>query len=107
MYVEAICPLCLASHVLSEDMRGEKHRCEECEEVFVVSRKSKRTNKKPPRPRQVKAADEQEEATPVEAAEVAEVLPEARLTEDVPKKKKPRADDEEVLEIPDDAVQGG
>jgi hypothetical protein len=107
MYVEAICPLCFASHVVPEDMRGEKFRCEECEEEFIVSKKAKRTSKKPSRLREAQAAEETaEEVTPVEAAEVAEVLPDAKLA-DAPPKKKPRAGDEEVLEIPDDALQAG
>jgi hypothetical protein len=106
MYVEAICPLCFASHVVSDEMRGEKFRCEECEEEFIVSKKAKRTNKKPPRPREVKPADDEEpaEVTPVDSAEV---LPEANLVDSAPKKKKARSDEEEVLDIPDDAVQGG
>ncbi len=103
MYVEAICPLCFASHVVPEEMRGEKFRCEECEEVFVISKKAKRTNKKPPRPREVKPADEPEQSAA--SPEVAEVLPEAKLV-DTPPRQKPRTDDEEVLEIPEDAVQG-
>jgi len=104
MYVEAICPLCFKSHVVAEEMRGAKYRCEECEEVFIVSRKAKRTSKKPPRPREVQAADEPGEAADV--ADVAEVLPEARLA-DRSGKKKARSDDDEVLEIPDEAVQSG
>jgi len=104
MYVEAICPLCLACHIVPDDMRGEKYRCEECEEEFIVSKKAKLTSKKPPRPREVKPADEPDGE--VTAVEEAEVLPEAKLVQDAPKKK-PRADDEEVLEIPDDAVQSG
>ncbi len=109
MYVEAICPLCFASHVVPEDMRGEALRCEECEEEFVISKKAKRTNKKPSKLREVKPAEEGDEAevTPVEAAEVADVLPDAALAKAPPKKPKPRAEDEEVLDIPDDAVQGG
>jgi hypothetical protein len=109
MYVEAICPLCFASHVVPEDMRGEPYRCEECEEEFVVSKKAKRTSKKPSRLREVKPADEAEAepVVPVEAAEVAEVLPEANLVDAPPKKPRPRAEDEEVLDIPEDAVQGG
>jgi hypothetical protein len=103
MYVEAICPLCFASHVVPDDMRGEKFRCEECEEEFVISKKAKRTNKKPSRLREVKAADEVEEVAPVEAVEV---LPEANLVDAPPKKAKARAEDEEVLDIPDDALQG-
>jgi hypothetical protein len=106
MYVEAICPLCFASHVVPDDMRGETFRCEECEEDFVISKKAKRTSKKPSRLREVQAVDEVEEVAPVESAEVGEVLPDAQLA-DRPPKKKPRADDEEVEEIPDDAVQGG
>lgn len=98
MYVEAFCPLCFASHIVAAEMRGEKYRCEECEEVFIINKKSKKTDKKPPRPREVKPADEPEE--------VAEALPEAKLVE-APPKKKARADDDEVLEIPDDALQSG
>jgi hypothetical protein len=105
VYVEAICPLCLACHVVSEDLRGEKYRCEECEEEFIISRKAKRTNKKPARLREVQAADEPAaEVTPIEEAEV---LPEAKLVQNAPTKKKPKPDDDEVLEIPDDAVQSG
>ncbi len=104
MYVEAICPLCFASHVVPDEMRGESLRCEECEEEFIISKKAKRTSKKPPRMREVKAAEEVEEVAPVETADV---LPEANLVDNAPKKKKPRAEDEEVLDIPDDAVQGG
>jgi hypothetical protein len=108
MYVEAICPLCFASHVVHEDMRGEKMRCEECEEEFIISKKAKRTNKKPSRLREVKAAEDEAEAvTPVEAAEVGEVLPPAKLVDAPPKKARPRPEEEEVQEIPDDAVQGG
>jgi hypothetical protein len=110
MYVEAICPLCFASHVVPEDMRGEKFRCEECEEEFVISKKAKRTSKKPSRPREVKAVDGDEEVAPVEAAEaaeVAEVLPDSQLADKPPKKKARAEDDEEVMEIPDDALQGG
>jgi hypothetical protein len=104
MYVEAICPLCFASHVVPDDMRGETFRCEECEEQFVISRKAKRTNKKPPRPREVQAAEEEPaEVAPVDSAEV---LPEAKLAGSKPKKT-PSPKDEEVLDIPDDAVQGG
>jgi hypothetical protein len=106
MYVEAICPLCFASHVVPEDMRGETFRCEECEEEFVISKKAKRTNKKPSRLREVKAADE-DEAEPVVPVDAAEVLPEANLVDAPSKKPKPRAENEEVLEIPEDAVQGG
>ena len=58
MYVEAICPLCLHTHVVPADMRGERFRCEECEEVFLINRRSKKTNKRPPRPRAVRPADE-------------------------------------------------
>ena len=76
MYVEAICPLCLARHVVPADMRGEKYRCEECEEVFIVSRKAKKTDKRPSRPPEVQPADELGEVIPVEEAEV---LPEAKL----------------------------
>src|SRR5947209_17069371 len=103
MYVEAVCPLCFACHVVPDDMRGEQYRCEECEELFVISKKAKRTDKRPPRPREVKPADEAEEVIPVEPAEV---LPEAKLVEAPPKK--PRADaDEEVMELPDDALTSG
>jgi hypothetical protein len=104
MYVEAICPLCFASHIVPDEMRGESLRCEECEEEFIISKKAKRTSKQPPRMREVKAAEEVEEVAPVETADV---LPEANLVDNAPKKKKPRAEDEEVLDIPDDAVQGG
>ncbi len=102
MYVEAICPLCFASHVVPEELRGSKYRCEECEELFIVSKKAKRTSKKPPRPREVQPADDL--AEDAEVVDVAEVLPEAKLT-DRSARKKPRND--EVLDIPDDAVQSG
>jgi hypothetical protein len=104
MYVEAICPLCLAVHIVPEDMRGEKYRCEECEEVFIINRKSRRTSKRPPRPREVKPADEVEEVT---LAPADEVLPEAKRADERPKKRRPGDDDDEVFEIPDEAVGGG
>jgi hypothetical protein len=65
MYVEAICPVCLASHVVPEDMRGEKYRCDRCEEVFIVNRKSKRTSKRRTRSRPVRPADELGEVLPL------------------------------------------
>ncbi len=70
MYVEAICPLCLHTHILPADMRGERFRCEECEEVFIVNRRSKKTTKKPPRPRTVRAADELDEVAPADEPDV-------------------------------------
>jgi hypothetical protein len=102
MYVEAICPLCFATHILPEDLRGEEYRCEHCEELFIVNRKSKRTSKRPPRPPQVKPADEPDGE--VLAVEPVEMLPEAKRAPQAPPKKV-AADDDEVLEIPDDALQ--
>jgi hypothetical protein len=71
MYVEAICPLCRATHILPVEMRGERHRCEECEEVFIVNTRSRRTNKKPPRTRTARPAADRGEG----ASRVPEVLP--------------------------------
>jgi hypothetical protein len=103
MYVEAICPLCFATHIVPEELRGEEYRCEHCEELFIVNRKSKKTDKKPPRLPSVKPADDPEGE--VANVEPVEILPEAKLA---PKPtKKPRADEDEVLEIPDDALQSG
>jgi hypothetical protein len=65
MYVEAICPLCLHTHIVSDELRGEKYRCEECEELFIVNRRAKRTHRRPYRPRTVRPADELEEADPL------------------------------------------
>src|SRR5438876_3022021 len=70
MYVEAICPLCFAAHVVPAEMRGEKYRCDECEEVFIVNKKSRKTSKRPPRPRTVRPADELDEVTPADAPDV-------------------------------------
>jgi hypothetical protein len=76
MYVEAICPLCLHCHIVPADLRGERYRCDECEEIFVINRRSKRTDKKPPRPRStVRPADEPE--AEVLSADAPEVLPSA------------------------------
>src|SRR5437773_2208543 len=97
MYVEATCPLCLATHILPIEMRGEKYRCEECEEVFIVNRRSKRTSKKPPRPRKVRAADDLEEATPANEPDVLPVATESpsrrreRDGDDRPRKRPTRA----------------
>jgi hypothetical protein len=104
MYVEAICPLCFASHIVPEAMLGKSYRCEHCEERFVINRKSKPTNKRPARPPQVKAADEDADVPAAEAIELPEVLPEAKHVEK-PRRAKPRPDEDEVLEIPDDALQ--
>ncbi|HKI30411.1 MAG TPA: hypothetical protein VKA46_00870 [Gemmataceae bacterium] len=73
MYVEAICPLCRHTHVIPADLRGERYRCDECEEIFLVNRRSKKTDKRPPRPRTVRPADEPE--AEVLAADAPEVLP--------------------------------
>jgi hypothetical protein len=98
MYVEAICPVCLATHILPADMRGTRYRCDECEEVFIVNQKSKRTNKRPPRPRKVRAADDRDEASPAKAAEVLPVATEPRSRrrgrnrdDDRPRKRPPRS----------------
>jgi WD40 repeat protein len=102
MNVEAICPLCYAAHVVPSEMRGERYRCEECEEVFVVNRRSKTTTRKP-KVRTVQPADEEptrKGAEPVEAipVEPAELLPEAIQAEGSKLKTKPaatrRAEDE-------------
>ena len=82
---------------------AQTYRCEECEEEFVISKKAKRTDKKPPRPRRSRPPRRLRRSRAVEAAEV---LPEAKLIDKPPKPKQSRAEDEEVLEIPDDAVQG-
>jgi hypothetical protein len=89
MYVEAICPLCLATHILPADMRGTRYRCEECEEVFIVNRRSKRTDKRPPRVRKVRSADEMEEVSP---ADEPDVLPVATQS---PSRRRRRADDDD------------
>src|SRR5437868_4622140 len=89
MYVEAICPLCLHTHVLRADMRGEAYRCEECEELFIINRKSKLTDRKPPRPRRVRAADDLED---VSAADEPEVLP---LATETPSRRRRRREDDE------------
>jgi WD40 repeat protein len=89
MYVEAICPLCLHTHILRADMRGEPYRCEECEELFIINRKSKRTDKRPPRPRKVRAADDMDEVTGVDEAEV---LP---LANESPSRRNRRAYDDD------------
>jgi hypothetical protein len=70
MYVEAICPLCLHTHIVPADMRGERYRCEECEEVFIINRRSKKTHRRPPRARTVRPADELDEVVPADEAEV-------------------------------------
>jgi hypothetical protein len=77
MYVEAICPLCLATHILPADMRGTRYRCDECEEVFVVNRRSKKTTKRPPRARKALAADDVEEVAPADKPDVLPVATEA------------------------------
>ncbi len=46
MNVEAICPLCFASNVVSSELRGKKYYCESCEEPFIVNWKSRTTSKK-------------------------------------------------------------
>jgi hypothetical protein len=46
MNVEAICPVCFASNVVSAELRGKKYYCESCEEPFIVNWKSKTTSKK-------------------------------------------------------------
>ncbi len=89
MYIEAICPLCLASHVLPADRRGTRYRCEECEEVFVVNRRSKRTDKRPTRPRKVRPADEMDQVAPADEPEVLPVATEARS------RRRGRADDKD------------
>jgi hypothetical protein len=88
MYVEAICPLCLASHVLPADMRGTRYRCEECEEVFIVNRRSKKTTKSPPRLRKVRPADDPDKA----AAAAPDVLP---VVSDAPSRRRRGEDDDD------------
>src|SRR5271165_7138533 len=90
MYIEAICPLCLHTHILRADMRGEAYRCEECEELFIIHRKSRKIDKRPPRPRRVRPADDMEE---VSAADEPEVLPVA--TESSSRKRRRRDDEDD------------
>ncbi len=75
MYVEAVCPVCLTSHIVPADQRGRRYRCGQCEEVFVINEKSKTTNKRPPRARAVRPADEPDAAVKARPATV--VLPDA------------------------------
>ena len=89
MYVEAICPLCLATHIVPADRRGTRYRCEECEEVFIVNKRSKKTNRRPPRMRKVRAADDLEE---VAAADKPAVLPVATAG---PSRRRSRGDDDD------------
>jgi hypothetical protein len=78
MYVEAICPLCFHSHVVPDDLRGERFRCEECEELFIVNRRAKRTSKRPSRPPTVRPADDLDEVRPVDEVETLPVVRGAR-----------------------------
>ncbi len=76
MYVEAICPVCFAKHIVPAERRGEQHRCEGCEEVFIVNWKARTTRKRPRPVRRVRSADgSKDEVLPADVPEVLPVVP--------------------------------
>ncbi len=80
MNVEAVCPVCYASHVVPAGLRGKRHRCDGCEEVFIVHAKSKPTDKSPRRPSTVLPADAPSGAEEIFEAEAVEDVDDVRGT---------------------------